>query len=211
MKFKSILMTGLLLLTFAFSAAAQERRIDFTQTTSVNVGSVPQAQQPYVSVVHKGNGVVNQTVFTLTALPITVRDTEQGGGIQIFDFPEGRMFILGSTGSCTFTTTSVIASTLNSGVSSRWGIGTVTQSQTTLATTEQDLLPVTTFTSGTTISVANTATTGALAAAAQFNGTATPIDAFFNISVPTATDIDANATVTVSGTITITYINLGDF
>lgn len=166
-----------------------------------------------VTVAETGHGSYRTTTFTLTNMPMTIRDTTspaQGGGQKIYDFPEGRIFILGATGTATVTTTSAIASTLNSGVSCRWGVGSVTQANATLATTEQDILPVTTFTSGTTINVANAATTSALAAAAQFNGTTTALDAFFNISVPTATDIDADATVAVNATITINWVFLGD-
>lgn len=208
---KTFILASLLLLTFAFTANAQAtRRVDYIQITTIGNGSVPASLAPYISVVEKGNGLVHQTVITITAMPVTVADATVGVGTKIYDFPEGRLFILGGTGSAQFTTTSALASTLNTGVSCRWGLGTVTQSNATLATTEQDLLPVTTFAASTTINVANAATTSQLAAAAQFDGTATAKDAFFNISVPTATDIDGDATVLVSGSITISWILLGD-
>ena len=208
---KTFILASLLLLALALTADAQAtRRVDYIQVTTIGNGSVPTALSPYVTVVEKGQGLIHQTTFTITAMPVTVADATVGVGTKIYDFPEGRVFILGGTGSAQFTTTSVLASTLNTGVSCRWGLGTVTQTNATLATTEQDLLPVTTFAASATISVANTATTSQLAAAAQFDGTSTAKDAFFNISVPTATDIDADATVLVSGTITITWINLGD-
>lgn len=164
-----------------------------------------------MAVTESGNGVVQKTTFTFTNWTPTVLDATTGVGTKIYDFPDGRIFVLGSTGTNTFTTTSVLASTLHASVSCRWGVGTVTQTNATLATTEQDLLPVTTFTSSATIAVVNTATSGALAAAAAFDGTATAKDAYFNISVPTGTDIDANATVAVNGTVTITWLNLGDY
>jgi len=164
-----------------------------------------------VTVSEQGNGVVQKSVFTFSSATITVRDTQQGNGVNIYNFPEGRIFILGATGSMNFTTTSVLASTLHASVSCRWGVGTVTQSNATLATTEQDLIPVTTFTSGATINVANTATSASLATAAQFDGTATAKKAFMNVSVPTGTDIDADAAVLMNGTVTITWIFLGDY
>lgn len=160
--------------------------------------------------VERGDGVVHQTVLTLAALPITVRDTEQGGGQKIYDFPLGRILIQGVRAKdVTFTTTSVLADTLNASVTLNWGVGTTTQANATLATTEQDLIPVTAATSSATINVANTATSAALAASAQFDGTSTAADAFMNLAVAGATDIDANATVTVAGTVTITWVNLG--
>jgi len=187
----------------------QRTGVQLSSTTASGAGAATTLTG--MSVTESGNGVVQKTTFTFTNWTPTVADATTGVGTKIYDFPEGRIFVLGSTGSCTFTTTSVLASTLNASASSRWGVGTVTQTNATLATTEQDLLPVTTFTSSATINVANTATTGALAAAAAFDGTATAKDAYFNISVPTATDIDADATVAINGSVTITWINLGDY
>lgn len=158
-----------------------------------------------------GDGILHQTVFTFAAVPLTIADATVGVGSKIYDFPEGRIYIVGATGTMAFTTTSVLASTLNASVSCRWGVGTTTQVNATLATTEQDILPVTTFTSSATINVANTATTAALASPAVFDGTGTAKDAFFNISVPTATDIDADATVTCTGNVIISWIFLGDY
>jgi hypothetical protein len=154
---------------------------------------------------------LQKTTLTFANTPITVRDTEQGGGVKIYDFPAGRIAIIGATGSVGFTTTSALASTLNAGVSCRWGVGTVTQANATLATTEQNIIPVTTFSSSATINVAPTTVPNALAASAQFDGTSTAVAAFLNVSVPLATDIDANATVVANGTVTITWINLGDY
>lgn len=203
------LILSLLLTVGAFGQAT--KRIDYQTVTTVDVGSVPAAAKPYVTVTERGIGVIHKTIFTITNMPVTVRDTQQGGGVQVYGWPEGRIFILGGTGFSTFTTTTTLASTLHTAVSCRWGLGTVTQSNATLATTEQDLLPVTTFTSGATINVVNTVTNSALTAAAQFDGTTTAKVAFFNISVPTGTDIDADATVLVNGSITIAWIQLGDY
>lgn len=161
-----------------------------------------------------GDGAVNRSVLTLAALVQTIRDTTspaQGGGTKLFTFPEGRIYMIGATGSLTFTTTSILANTLNTGVTCQWGLGTVTQANTTLATTEQNLLPVTAWTAGTTINVANAATTAALASPAVFDGTATAIAAFLNTAVAGATDIDADATVAINGTITLTWAYLGDY
>lgn len=156
-------------------------------------------------------GVVRQTTLTLTAVPVTVRDTEQGGGTKIFDFPKCRLLILGAVAKdFTFTTTSVLADTLNGGKTCQFGVGTATQANATLATTEQDIIPNTAFTSSATINVASAAVDSALVSSAQWDGTGTAKDAFLNIAVAEATDIDANATVTVSGTLIITWVDLGN-
>ena len=164
-----------------------------------------------VTATEYGDGNLHTTTLTFVATPMNVRDTEQGGGLKVYDFPAGRIAVIGVTGAVNFTTTTALASTLNAGVSSRWGVGTVTQANATLATTEQNLIPVTTFLSSATINVAPTLVPGALAASAQFDGTTTAIDAFLNMSVPLATDIDADASVAANGTITISWINLGDY
>lgn len=154
-------------------------------------------------------GVVNKTVLTFAALPLTIRDTQQGGGVKVYDFPEGRIAFLGATGSIALTTTSVLASTLNAGVTCNWGVGTTTQASATLATTEQNIVQVANVTSSATINVAGAAS-GSFGAATAIDGTGTAVDAYLNVAVAGATDIDADATVTVTGTVTIHWINLGD-
>jgi hypothetical protein len=175
-------------------------------------GSVPAAVGAYVTATEKGDGVFHQTVLTLAALPITMRDTEQGGGAKIYSFPLGRICHLGSIGSIAVTTTSVLADTLNTGVTCNWGVGTTTQASATVATTEQDLVNVTAFTASATINVAGATANGVGAGVlASHDGTSTAIGAFMNLAVALNTDIDANATVTVSGTVTISWVALGDY
>lgn len=172
-------------------------------------GSVPLAMQPYVTVSESGDGTFHQTVFTLAAVPVTMRDTEQGGGVKIYDFPLGRIQRIGATGTIAVTTTSVLADTLNTGVTCNWGVGSTTQASATVATTEQDFVNVTAFTSSATINVAGANATGVGAAVlASLDGTSTAVDAFLNLAVALNTDIDGDASVTVSGTIKITWVNL---
>lgn len=177
-------------------------------TTTTNIGAKNGAT---VSVVEKGDGVIHQTVFTLTALPLTLADATVGAGVKIYDFPEGVITILGASGSIAETTTSTLVSTLNGGVTYNWGVGTTTQANGTLATTEQDIVPTTNGTASATINVAGAASGGARTAApANFDGGATAKDAYFNVGIATATDIDADATTTYTGTITITWMFNGD-
>lgn len=74
-----------------------------------------------VTAVEHGDGNVHTTTLVFGNTPITVRDTEQGGGVKVYDFPAGRILILGAVGNMQFATTSVLADTLNAGVSCRWG------------------------------------------------------------------------------------------
>lgn len=167
-----------------------------------------------------GNGPLRQTRFTFNAMPITITDALAYASQQIYNFPLGRIHVLDCVGTIAMTTTSAIASTLNSGATISWGIGSAAASSLTLATTMMNFMPgsgesVNTFTSSTTINVAAASDSGMLAAvsaahlAAIVNGTVTAADAFLNIAVPTNTEIDADATVTISGTITMTWMNTG--
>jgi collagen type VII alpha len=162
-----------------------------------------------VSVVEYGLGVIHQTVFTLTALPLTLRDTEQGLGVKIYDFPEGRILFLGATGSVAETTTAE-TTTLNAGVTYNWGVGTTTQANGTLATTEQNILQTSNGTASAVKDVAGAASNG-VGILAPLDGTGTALDAFFNVGVAAGGDIDGNATTTYTGTVTITWMNLGDY
>jgi hypothetical protein len=118
--------------------------------------------------------------------------------------------VIGAVATLRQKTTSTIASTLNSGVTGAIGVGTATASATTLATTMQDIIPTTAFTSSATINVAGTAVTAVLASPAVFDGTATAKDLYLNTAYATTGDVDADATQTISGTIVVTWCNLGD-
>jgi hypothetical protein len=176
--------------------------------TTVNVGAKAGAT---VFATEYGNGIIQQTYLMFTNTPLTVRDTEQGNGVKVYDFPKGQLHVLGAIGEMAMTTTSVLADTLNAGSTCKWGMGTTTQANATLATTEQDIIPVTSITSSAVINVAGATSKAFLAAAALFDGTGTAKDLYLNISVPTATDIDADATVLLNGWVQITWIKVGAY
>ena len=159
---------------------------------------------------HAQFGPFCQTTLRLNNVPQAVVNGTEYQGTKIYDFPAGRISVLGVTATLQQKTTSAILTTLNSGTGAI-SLGTATASATTLASTMVDLLPSTAFTSSTVINVAGTAVSNALAAGAQFNGTATPIDVFLNTAYATTTDVDGNATQTISGTVVITWVALGDY
>jgi hypothetical protein len=197
--------------------------IQSSRAASANqVGSVPTAAAANgVTVKEFGVGVVRQTVITLTDSAMTITDALAYASQQIYDFPAGNIRFLDCVATITMKTTSAIASTLNSGATISWGVGTAAASSLTLATTMMNAMPgsgesVNTFTSSTTINVAAAADTGILSHTATArglagaDGTGTPVDLYLNIAVPTNTEIDADATVTITGTITITWTCGGD-
>ena len=160
---------------------------------------------------HAQFGPFCQTTLTLNNVPQAVVNGTEYQGTKIYDFPAGRISILGVTATLQQKTTSALASTLNASSVGSIGLGTVTASATTLATTMVNLLPATAFTASATVNVAGAAVSAALAAAAQFDGTTTPIDVFLNTAYATTADVDGNATQTISGTIVITWVQLGDY
>lgn len=155
-----------------------------------------------------GAGGLHQTVLTLTATPQTITNgASEFVGTKIYDFPEGRIHLLGCVATLAQTTTSTLATTITSATAGTVALGSATASNASLTGTMVDLAPSTAFNSSTVINVAGTAVSPVLAAAAVFNGTATAIDMFLNTSVATNS---ADGTLTWSGTIRITWFNLGD-
>jgi hypothetical protein len=197
----------------------QRRRVllsdagDTPTTTAAGVGSVPAtlAQSGQVVATEYGNGVVHQTVLTLAALAQTVVNGTEYQGTKIYSFPEGRILVLGVTASLAPTTTSTIATTLNSGVTGAVAVGTAAASNVSLTSTMVDLLPSTAFVTSTVINEPAAAVGAALAASAHFDGHSSHKDVYLNSAFATTTDVDADATMTWAGNITITWAFLGDY
>lgn len=164
-----------------------------------------------VKVKHVAFGPFVQTTLKLDNVAQAIVNGTEYQGTKIFDFPAGRISVLGVTATLQQKTTSAVDTTLNASSTGAISLGTATASATTLATTMVDLLPSTAFTSSATINVAGTAVSAALAAAAQFDGTGTAKDVYLNTAYATTTDVDGNATQTISGTVVITWANLGDY
>lgn len=152
-----------------------------------------------------------QTTLTLNNVGQTVVNGTEYQGTKIYTFPEGRIAVLGVTATLQQKTTSALASTLNAGATGAIALGSAAASNVSLTSTMVSFLPSTAFTSSATINVAGTAVKAALAATAQFDGTTTPVPVFLNTAFATTTDVDGDATQTISGTIVITWAHLGDF
>jgi energy-converting hydrogenase Eha subunit F len=175
-----------------------------------SVGVVPVSLGATAVASEAGDALIHQTTITLTDLAQAVANGTEYQGTKIYDFPAGRILVLGVVASIAQKTTSAIDTTLNAEVTGALAIGTATASNVTLDGAMADLLPSTAFTSSATINVAGAAVGAALAASAQFDGTSTAKDVFINTSYATTTDVDGNATQTLTGTVTITWLNLGD-
>lgn len=177
-------------------------------TSPYDLGSVPVST---VSAKHEQFGPFVKTTLTLDNVAQTVTNGTEYQSTKIYDLPEGRILVLGVTATLQQKTTSALASTINSGSTGAIALGTAAASSTTLATTMVDLLPSTAFTSSTTVNVAGSAVSAALAASAHFNGTGTAKDVYLNTAYATTADVDGNGTQTISGTVVICWIALGDY
>lgn len=156
-------------------------------------------------------GALHIVKLTLDNVGQTVVNGTEYQGTKIYTFPEGRILVLGVTATLRQKTTSALASTLNASVTGAIALGTATASNVSLTSTMVDLLPSTAFTSSATINVPGTAVSSALAASAQFDGTTTAKSMYLNTAYATTTDVDGNATQTISGSITVSFIYLGDY
>lgn len=144
------------------------------------------------------------------SIPVTTGSTGYVG-VEVYDFPIGILWMQKPHGKLTFTTTSTLSTTLNTATTTcAWSLGTVTASNVSLSSTMVDLIPSTTFTSSATINVVNTATTGILATAVVFDGSAAAKKAFFNVGVNTG-GLSGTATVAVNGTIIIPWFYNGNY
>lgn len=163
-----------------------------------------------VTAKHAAFGPFIQTTLKLDNVAQTVVNGTEYQGTKIFDFPETRMWVVGCVATLQQKTTSTLASTLNASSTGAIALGTATASNVSLTGTMVDFLPSTAFTSSATVNVAGTAVSAVLAAAAFFDGTGTAKDLYLNTAYATTTDVDGDATQTISGTVVITWINLGD-
>lgn len=182
---------------------------DRVNKTATNVGT---KNGSTVTVSEKGfGGFLHETTFTLASTPLTVADATAGGGVKLYDFPEGAVTILGGSFSLTPKTTSTIASTLKSGVTIDVGIGTATAGAAALTTTEDDIVDSATGPASTVINVAAAPIVAVRTTAPVIlDGHSSAKSAYLNVGVPTATDIDADATITVSGTVKVQWMFNGD-
>lgn len=161
-----------------------------------------------------GGPVVKKTVLTFTDTSMAL--TDEAGvvayvGTKVYDFPAGKILFLGATANLALTKSSA-------GVDAAWdgdfGLGTTTAgNNNALATTEQNLIPTTATPQA--VSGATTAKGGSTSteAGVVFDGSSTAADVYLNFLVD---DADHDVTTTpcsliANGTVTMYWINLGDY
>ncbi len=181
------------------------KTVDMDSAPAGSFGSVPLARGATVVAVESGDALVHQTTLTITALPQTILDASSWASTLLYTFPVGRIAIIGCKASLAPTTTTTIATTIKSGVAGSVALGSVAADSISLTGTEVDLAPATVTANSTVINVAAAAVTPTLAASAQF---ASQLNMYLNSSIAAA-DIDGDGALAWSGTVKVTWINLG--
>lgn len=155
------------------------------------------------------DGAMHRTVITLAGLVVTMTDATTAGshGSQkVYDFPGGPIQVFG----CSYNLTTLAGAggiTDTAALVGSLGSVALATDNATLTSTEADLVA---STAGTLSGGAGTLKKHGSAVATAFDGTTTPVDVFLNLAVPDAGS-SADDTITVSGTITIHWTNLGDY
>jgi len=193
--------------TIGIGSAKDTTTINGTLATATGVGAI---------VANKATAVeqipyVHTTVLTFTLTgdhDLDLADGDHGTGIKVYDFPEGRIQILGVTVNASVTANDAF----NTDPNDRFylALGTVTAADDNdLTSTEENLSAKATLDT-----VGNTTLTldwhAALAAQAQFDGTTTPVDVFVNVACADTSNTKAS-TYAITGTATIVWVNLGDY
>lgn len=185
------------------------------QLTDATAATVGAKNGSTVAVQEYGNGLVNKTVLTCTATPISIADdagVAQYGGVKVYDFPAGLICSLGAVidGAVTLGTTGTIITTWAGGIA----LGTaVATTGATLVSTEANIMKEVDVAAATAsvavVDAVSVATVLTESAASWLDGTTTAVDMYLNLVV----DDDASHTAgtgSFTGTITFLWIPMGD-
>lgn len=151
-----------------------------------------------------------QVVLTLSAMQIAVTDALAYASQKLLDLPAGRVEFKGGTASLAFAVLTTRASTINDNAAMDWSLGSAAASNVTLGSTMVDLIAKQDKTLDGAVAAYTTAQAANGASPAFFDGTGTAMDVYLNVSFPTGTDIDADGTLAVTGTITLNFEMYGD-
>lgn len=168
-----------------------------TTLSGVTFGPVQAGQR--IRTVH-----VNFTNYSLSLARTTT--TNVYGGVKLFDFPIGGVFVVGAVAKIT---TAGDGTNIAATAPLVWSLGTATAgNDATLTSTEANIIPSTV---GTLAASAGTFKNTTLATAAAFAGFSSATACYLNCAGDNAANASATAagTVTVNGTVDITYIALG--
>lgn len=185
------------------------------QAEIAEIGTVPDAVKPYISVVEYGDNLAHRTILSCVDLPISFADdagVAQYGGVKIYTFPEGLIFSKGAivSGNLTLGVTGTFIDAFT-GVNALGSVTAATGS--TLTGTEATWLQSTANATAAAkiaaISSISVATALTETSSRIFDGTSTPAPVFLNFAI--ADDATHTAgTGKFTGTITIAWEKIGD-
>lgn len=176
-----------------------------------DVGSVPSAATGVVAYEIGGDGVQRQTLFIFKEAPVTVANTTGAsfGSLKFYTCPLGRIAIDGCTAKFD---TITFGSTIASGGSGDYSIGSTATSDATLSGTEVNILPSSAMVDPFTVRTGSSAAGTALAAVTQLDGTSTAVDFYLNVIIDDADVSDGGSdTAAFSGALLVTWKNLGAY
>lgn len=194
-----------------------KQRGDFARTTSVNVGAVAAASAGKVIAEEYGDLAFHQTLLTFLALPVVTGNTTaiSFGSKQIYTFPEGRIHVLDNSayfGRIAFNAEAGGAGDISQTGSGDYSLGTTATADSTLATTDVDLLPSTAMLDPFVAGVGRSNVGSVLVAGAAFDGTSTAKSMYLNCIIDDAAVADgvSGDNVYFTGWVRTTWIWLGD-
>lgn len=195
-----------------YPTPTQNRARSSLDSQKVNLGALTRASVSGLTITETGTGSLRQSVLTLTNVSVTITrtgTTNVFGGLQLATFPEGVQNVVGAVANLTVTRGETTNMTATAPLVV--AVGTVTAANdATLSSTEADIIPSTAFTL-----VGGTKSGGGhLATAAIYNGSTTARPVFLNFAgdnTANASAANGNSSVTVNGTIVLTWIQLGDY
>lgn len=198
-----------------FTAGTAAVTLSNLSTNLLSIRSTGSPNGTTVTAEEQGDGILHRTILRLTSTPVTVISVTTGagvGGTKLYDFPQGRLSILG-----VMSDVSVViaagdqADFTDATPAGDAGIGTVAPANAdALGTdaTDDDFATATALT----MAAYSTNVQCPSEAALHMDGTSTAKDMYVNLLID-AGDIDDGVTTTVyaSGYVIITWMNLGDF
>lgn len=195
-----------------FPSPTQNRAAAGLDSQKTHIRTLTRAAVSGLTISETQNGAVRQSVITLNAVSVTITrngTTAVYGGLQLATFPEGVNILLGGVANLTVTRGETTNMTATAPLVV--AVGSVTASNNaTLSSTEADAVPSSAFT----LVAGTKASGGHLATAAIYDGHTTARPVFLNVAGDNTTDqcvATGNSSVTVTGTIVLTWIQLGDY
>lgn len=163
-----------------------------------------------------GDSLINKTILDLVSTPISIASITTGngvGGVKIYDFPQGRILVLGTMADVILTIDADDQADFTDATpEGDLGVGSVTPANADALGTDATDDDFSTATAFVMANYNDPSVQAPSEASLQFDGTSTALDMFITALVDAA-DIDDGITTTMylSGKVVCHWINLGDF